>query len=310
MLCSWIEDIPIVGALLNGIIPGLALVIFLALLPPIICAMLNFAGRISKSQIDFGLITRFFVFQIFTTFLGSFITGSIANQFKQLIEDPGSIIDILGTAAPQTAIFFTSFVLVEGMISGPIQFLRIVGLLIFWLKSSVASTDMARERIIKENHTEYGKEIPYDTIAMLLGLTFCCIFPIIAPAVVIYASTTYVMKKYSLCYVDTTAYQTGGAFWPQIFFQLITGLVMYQGVMIAILAIKESIATPFIVLPLPFLTLLFAKVVDQTFFPSLKTLSMIAAAARDADDDRTPKHPTTRLEHVQEAYMSPSFKFE
>lgn len=307
LICSWIEDIPIFGALLTGVLPGLALVILLALVPPIIRWMLIFSGRTSESQIDAGMISRYFGFQVVTTFFGSFIAGSFANQFKQLIEDPGSIVNILGTAAPQTAIFFTTFLMAEGMFAGPLGLLRFVGLVFFWIKNSMASTPRAKENIISEDPFLYGAIVPNDTIAILLGLTFSCIFPIICPIALIYFSTMYLMKKYELCYIHTTAYQSGGAFWPQVFWQVFTGLIIFQLMMIAILAIKETIAPPLIVLPLPFLTILYSKAVTSTFFPPMKNLSMIAAADRDEADRKKDQDVGMPPES---AYKSPSFSLE
>lgn len=37
-----------------------------------------------------------------TVFFGSFIAGTVANQLKQLLNDPSSVIALLGAAAPQT----------------------------------------------------------------------------------------------------------------------------------------------------------------------------------------------------------------
>jgi hypothetical protein len=51
--------------------------------------------------------------QVIVVFLASFIAGSAASQFEQLIDDPESIVDLLGAAAPQTAIFFLTYVTLQ-----------------------------------------------------------------------------------------------------------------------------------------------------------------------------------------------------
>lgn len=306
LICSWIEDIPIFGALLTGILPGLGLVIMLLLVPPIINALLRFAGRTSASQIDAGMISMFFGFQVVTTFFGSFIAGSFANQFKQLIEDPGSIVNIFGTAAPQTAIFFSTFLMADGMLAAPIGLVKYIGLAIFWLRGSLAATPRSKEKILPAVPLDYGQEIPKDTIAILLGMTFSLVFPLICPIALIFFSTAYIIKKHDLCYYHTTAYQSGGLFWRQIFRQLITSMIIFQCIMIALLAIKEIIAPPLIVLPLPFLTIIYAKVVSHTFFPPMETLSMLAASKRDAIDAKSSDID----KEDEDAYVNPSFKLE
>ena len=48
-------------------------------------------------------VRKFFIFQVLVSFFGSFIAGSLLNQVQQIIQDPGSIVQVLGNAAPQTA---------------------------------------------------------------------------------------------------------------------------------------------------------------------------------------------------------------
>ena len=48
--------------------------------------------------------------QFITVFLGSFIAGSVLNQATTLFKNPTSIIQILGTSAPLTSIFFLTFI--------------------------------------------------------------------------------------------------------------------------------------------------------------------------------------------------------
>ena len=43
-------------------------------------------------------------------FLGSFIAGSVLNQASTLLKNPTSIINILGTSAPLTSIFFITYI--------------------------------------------------------------------------------------------------------------------------------------------------------------------------------------------------------
>ena len=48
---------------------GIVLVIFLALLPGVLYAMARWTGIATDSALDFEIVKRFFIFQIFATFI-------------------------------------------------------------------------------------------------------------------------------------------------------------------------------------------------------------------------------------------------
>jgi hypothetical protein len=54
--------------------------LFLYFLPRILAAMNRFSGMVSISQIDFGVVEKFFIFQFCTLFLASCIAGSLLAQ--------------------------------------------------------------------------------------------------------------------------------------------------------------------------------------------------------------------------------------
>jgi len=62
---------------------------------------------------------------VVTIFFGTFVAGSFLNQIQLFISAPKSILRILGAAAPQTASFFMSYLLLLGLTTKPILFLRI-----------------------------------------------------------------------------------------------------------------------------------------------------------------------------------------
>jgi hypothetical protein len=63
-------------------------------------------------------VSRFFVFQVFATFIYQFVVGSALGRAQELIKDPsGQIVNILGVSAVQTSSFFMSFVSIQVSVS-------------------------------------------------------------------------------------------------------------------------------------------------------------------------------------------------
>ena len=94
---GWLGN-PVISRLLQGIIPGLALKIFLILVPPIIRLFIKTAGAVSENELDMGTVSRYFLFQVVVVFFGTVIAGSFFNQITVWIQDPLSVISILGEA--------------------------------------------------------------------------------------------------------------------------------------------------------------------------------------------------------------------
>jgi hypothetical protein len=57
-------DLPVVHSLLLGLLPGLALRLFVLLLPLVLYPLNRMAGAVSKADVDFQVSTHYFIFQV------------------------------------------------------------------------------------------------------------------------------------------------------------------------------------------------------------------------------------------------------
>ena len=97
--------------------------------------------------------------QIIVVFFGSFITGSFFFQFHQWIRDPRSAVKVLGTAVPQTASFFLTYMALKAFFAVPFAGLSVTGLLLFWVKGKIAATERARARLWQDQFALYGADV-------------------------------------------------------------------------------------------------------------------------------------------------------
>ncbi|KAK9852109.1 hypothetical protein WJX84_005426 [Apatococcus fuscideae] len=277
-------NISFTRSLIQSILPVLVLKIFLALVPKLLAFMNTKQGMISQSGNDFGVVKKYFIFQVITVFFASFVSGSFFNQFSQWISDPASAVTIIGSAAPTTSIFFLTLIILQALLLRPIQFLRIFQLIMYWLLSMLSGTERAKTRIWSEQSLLYGPYVPDHTIVILLGIVFCCVNPLLCVAAFVYFCIVWLLEKYDMLYVWQETYQAGGKLWLQIFPQVLTGVLIFHIMMIGLLAIKESYAT-IILIPLPFIAIAFWLVCNRLFSRPLQILSLKGAADLDRKDE-------------------------
>eukprot|EP00884_Botryococcus_braunii_P007499 jgi/Botrbrau1/16750/Bobra.0277s0006.1 len=130
--------------------------------------------------------------QVLTVFITSLVAGTFLNQLQ------AALCERWEAAAPQTAVFFMTYLLLLGLTTKPLAFLRLPQLGLFWLMDLLARSDRERERLWKAQRIDYGYQTPDLTIAILLGLVFCVIAPLITPIAFLFFLATSELFKYQL----------------------------------------------------------------------------------------------------------------
>lgn len=59
-------------------------------------------------------------------FASSFIAGALLNQLTQLLNDPSTVLAVIGAGAPQTATFFINYILTNVIKSAPYMAARCI----------------------------------------------------------------------------------------------------------------------------------------------------------------------------------------
>lgn len=138
----------------------MVLKIFVTLLPYLLNIMGHVAGMRSLSQIDFSVTNKFFIFLVISVFFGSFTSGLFLTQIEQFIHNPGNIIALLGTSAPQTASFFCTYIMLDAFVFAPIKIIRHLDFIRYFILSRMAATERAKERLL-QNDMAYGSNFDF-----------------------------------------------------------------------------------------------------------------------------------------------------
>lgn len=102
---------------LQALLPQLALMVFLALLPKLLLALSKAEGIPSQSHISRAASGKYFYFMVFNVFLGVTIFGAVFSSidgFKVLIKQGNlsvsKVVDLFGSKLPPVATYFITYV--------------------------------------------------------------------------------------------------------------------------------------------------------------------------------------------------------
>jgi len=155
---SYILGAPFLSGIIIGILPALALIIFIALMPPICRAMCKFQGMRTEGDIDRGVVTKFFIFQVFIVFFGTFVAGSFFERAATWAQDPVQGLKAIGTGAPSASTFFLPYTAIKALFQPAMKHLRIIPFAIYGIRTKMAATERAKARTWSEQVRERERE--------------------------------------------------------------------------------------------------------------------------------------------------------
>ncbi|KAG1660223.1 hypothetical protein FOA52_005093 [Chlamydomonas sp. UWO 241] len=299
-----------VKQILESIFPTLVMVLVLLPIPFVLRIMCYLSGYVSEGAIDFGVMDRFFWFQIFVVFLYNMIAGALINQWKDILADPAALITTLSVSIPQTATFFIAYVLTAGVAKSAVRFMRIGRLFYFLAMSRFASTPRSRARMWAPEVRWYGGLVPWHTIVFFLGILYSCINPIMCPTVLISLWVTLLAEKYTSLYTYQVPYESGGRLWYKVFHQFMIGVYALNVFMIFVLNFKRFPLGFLLIIQLA-ITLGYHVSVVKQFSRPLTMLSVHDAAMldqRDTEEAGVAGVTDKQLQEIKDMYLSPVFK--
>lgn len=77
-----------IKSVLQGFLPGLALKIFLYILPTVLMIMSKVEGYLSLSELERRAAAKYYYFMLVNVFLGSIVTGTAFEQLHAFLHQP------------------------------------------------------------------------------------------------------------------------------------------------------------------------------------------------------------------------------
>jgi calcium permeable stress-gated cation channel len=293
-----VEQDAVVKSVIVGLVPTLALTLLMSLLPAVLHRLTVFEGLVSFSDIEKSVMKKLYYFEVVNTFFVVTLSGAIFASLHQIIESPTSIVKLLGVSIPKQSNFFTSYVVLNALGNFPLEFLRIVPLVLGMLYYKRAVTPKEKRDAFDPGEMDYGSLYSSQLLVFTVALSYSTIAPFILPWAVGYFVLAQLTWTHQLVYVYRQKYQTDGSYWPAVVSRMIVALLIYQCTVIGVVSLKYGYKEGPFMLPLPFITALFFSFVHLKFRKANETLPLEVAREFDIRRMANPD-----LSFLKDAYL-------
>ncbi|KAH6777279.1 ERD to dehydration family protein [Perilla frutescens var. hirtella] len=298
-----------IKSFIQGVLPGLALKIFLIVLPTILMMMSKFEGLLSISSLERRSAFRYYLFNFVNVFLVSVIAGSAFSQLDAFLhQSPKEFPQTIGVAIPMKATFFITYVMVDGWAGTAGEILRLKPLIFFHLKNFfLVKTDKDREEAMDPGSIGFNTGEPQIQLYFLLGLVYAVVTPIFLPFILVFFAMAYVIFRHQIINVYNQEYESGAAFWPDVHGRIVYALIFSQIVLMGLMGTKEVVETPMVLLVLPVLTIFFHIYCKGRYEPAFVKYPLQEAMMKDTLE--RAREPNLNLKgYLQNTYIHPVFK--
>ncbi|XP_047970318.1 calcium permeable stress-gated cation channel 1-like isoform X2 [Salvia hispanica] len=213
-----IIEVPFIKSVVQGVLPGIALKIFLLVLPTILIMIAKLEGLLSISAMERISASRYYIFNFINVFLVSVIAGTAFEQLDSFLrQSANDITRIIGVAIPMKATFFITYVMVDGWTGVAGEIFRLTPLILFHLKNFfLVKTEKDREEAMDPGSIEFHMAEPRLQLYFLLGLVYAVVTPIFLPFILVFFVLAYVVFRHQIINVYNQKYESAASFWPDV----------------------------------------------------------------------------------------------
>ncbi|KAG7015782.1 CSC1-like protein, partial [Cucurbita argyrosperma subsp. argyrosperma] len=302
-------ELKLVKSFLQGFLPGLALKIFLFILPKVLMIMSKIEGHVAVSMLERRAAAKYYYFMLVNVFLGSIVTGTAFEQLDAFIhQSPTQIPRTIGVSIPMKATFFITYIMVDGWAGMASEILRLKPLVIFHLKNLfLVKTDRDREKAMNPKGVDFPETLPTLQLYFLLGIVYAVVTPILLPFILVFFAFAYLVYRHQIINVYNQQYESVGAFWPHVHGRIIASLLISQLLLLGLLSTKKAANSTPLLVALPILTLFFHKYCKNRFEPAFRKYPLEEAMAKDTMERSTEPDLDVKA-FLSDAYLHPIFR--
>lgn len=318
-LADWVEAFPALELILAQMAP-LMLIVIKALLPIILGIFSTLEGPVSSSVLESSLFVKLALFEIIQTFFVSTFSGSITSELTNIVNDPGSVVDLLATSIPGQSSYFLQILFVQTFLGQGLELLRVVPLAKAGIRKLVGPRLTEKER-----NTTFG---PLNTLADPNDFEFAdvvsngilywmvlFVYGSLAPAANWFLAFCFCIMisgyRHQLIFNYPAYPDSGGQLWVGFIGIALTCMLIAEFTLLGLLALKKATIAAPLMFPLIITTILFNFYVRQRHFLVSSRLPSRTALKKDLKNQEqgrmdmsfvTGKYLQPALQSVEEVY--------
>ncbi|XP_062088288.1 calcium permeable stress-gated cation channel 1-like [Humulus lupulus] len=304
-----IIEIEFIKSVIQGLLPGIVLKLFLIFLPTILMIMAKFEGFVSLSSLERSAASKYYIFNVVNVFLGSIFTGAAFDQLDMFLkQSPSQIPETIGLAIPLKATFFISYIMVDGWTGIAGEILMLKPLIFYHLKNFfLVKTEKDREEAMDAGSLGFNTGEPRIQLYFILGLVYASVTPVLIPFIIVFFGFAYLVFRHQIINVYNQEYESGAAFWPDVHFRIIMALIISQVSLMGLLTTKGSAEATPVIIVLPILTIWFHRFCKGRYESAFVKYPLQEAMMKDTLERAREPHLNLKG-YLQNAYVHPVFK--
>ncbi|KAF9301142.1 hypothetical protein BGZ74_007051, partial [Mortierella antarctica] len=280
-----VEKHRVLGSLIQGFLPTLGVIVFLAVVPRILLSLCRRQGIQSHSEIAQAMFNKYFIFILVNVVLVFTIVGTWAQTVNKVYHDLSELALLLATSLRRVAPFFINYTILRGLGIFPLQLLQIADVFNQVFQDIISKTprDYAETRAPPE--LPYGVLYANATLGFVIILIYSTLRPLILPFGIIYFAVAYVVYKYQLLYVFFHPNESGGQMWPMVYNRITVGLIIFQMTMVGLFMMKQAYFFGIFLAPLPAGTIWFWYWTTKAYKLTAKYVPLELLRPEEDEDD-------------------------
>lgn len=252
--------------LLEGLLPPVIMAVLISLIPMIFRMVIGTERIPSTGTIEMKTRDYFFGFTLYGSFLVIVLGSSFFQDYEQVTDNPGLIIDKLAQEVPGAGVYFATFILIKTLIPFPLLLSNVIRVVIRWIMLKLAKTERQKRRARAGGALfQYFRFSGGSMLILFLALTYSTLSPLVTVCAVAHFGMAYIVFRYSLLFTTYCPSDSGGQLFPGEYWGTMLGLILKQVITIAVLGLKKAPAQAAVVVVPTVLTMCFTFIVSRRY---------------------------------------------